>query len=440
MKKDLTTGKVSRTMLLFAGPMILGNLLQQLYNISDTLIVGRFLGSQALAAVGSTYTLFTFLTSIFIGLCMGSGTVVAYYVGKKEADSLEKSISASFWFIALLTVLINVFLVTGLDRILQLLQVPASLTALMGDYVRIIACSLIFVFLYNYFAFLLRAFGNSLTPLIFLGISSALNIVLDLVFVLLFDLGVAGAAWATVASQIFAGTALFIYTIKKEPLIRHALRCRLPSHTYFVQIIRFSIATCIQQSVMNFGILMIQGLVNSFGTSVMAAFAAAVKIDAFAYMPAQEFGNAFSTFLSQNNGAGKKDRIRQGTRNAFLISMAFCLSVSAIIFVMAPRLMSFFVAPENTGIISIGVQYLRIEGSFYCLIGILFLLYAYYRGLGRPEMSIVLTVISLGTRVLLVYALSPIPLLGTTAIWAAIPIGWLLADLTGIAFMKKLVK
>ena len=204
------------------------------------------------------------------------------------------------------------------------------------------------------------------------------------------------------------------------------------------EVMRFSLAASIQQSVMNFGILMIQGLVNSFGTSVMAAFAAAVKIDSFAYMPAQEFSNSFSLFTSQNSGAGDKKRVREGVRTSVKLSISFCLVVSVLIFLFAEYLMMIFVHPEETEIIRIGVEYLRIEGSFYCGIGLLFLFYAYYRGIGKPEMSVVLTVISLGTRVALSYALAPI--LGVRVIWWSIPIGWALADLTGGVYMKKLVK
>lgn len=202
--------------------------------------------------------------------------------------------------------------------------------------------------------------------------------------------------------------------------------------------IRHSSAACVQQSVMNFGILMIQGLVNSFGAAVMAAFAAAVKIDSFAYMPAQEFGNAFSLFISQNYGGGKQERVQEGIRKAVKVSAAFCLAVSSVIFILAPYLMQIFVDKTKTEIIRTGVGYLRIEGSFYCGIGILFLLYGYYRGVERPEMSLFLTIISLGTRVLLAYLLSPIPSIGVLGIWWAIPIGWFLADLTGILYLKKM--
>ena len=170
----------------------------------------------------------------------------------------------------------------------------------------------------------------------------------------------------------------------------------------------------------------------------MAAFAAAVKIDSFAYMPAQEFGNAFSLFISQNHGAGEKGRVREGMRSAVKISMLFCIFISLLVFLFAPYLMLLFISPEETGIIAIGSGYLRVEGAFYCGIGILFLLYGYYRGINRPEMSLVLTVISLGTRVLLAYILAPLPQIGVPGIWSAIPIGWILADVTGILYLRRL--
>ena len=201
---------------------------------------------------------------------------------------------------------------------------------------------------------------------------------------------------------------------------------------------RHASAACVQQSVMNFGILMIQGLVNSFGASVMAAFAAAVKIDSFAYMPAQEFSNAFSLFIAQNYGSQKRKRMQEGIRKAGMLSILFCLLVSGIIFGLAPYLMQIFVDGTETEILAIGTQYLRIEGSFYVGIGILFLLYGYYRGVEKPELSLLLTILSLGTRVLLAYLLAPIDRIGVLGIWWAIPIGWILADSVGLLYLKKL--
>lgn len=425
------------TMLVFSGPMILGNLLQQCYNIADTLIVGKVLGADALAAVGSAYTLMTFLTSIIIGLCMGSSAVFSVYFGKKERKRMKDSMTVSFLFIAAVTVVMNIAVFAGLHPILRILQVPAEIYELMREYVRIIFCGLIFVFLYNYFAFLLRSIGNSVVPLCFLGVSTVINVILDVMFVMVLKKGVGGAAFATVLAQIVSGIGIGVYVWTKEPWLRPGKKEFMIRRNTLAEVVRHSTAACVQQSVMNFGILMIQGLVNSFGTAVMAAFAAAVKIDSFAYMPAQEFGNAFSLFISQNHGAGKGERVREGIRQAVKISVSFCLAVSLFIFLSAPLLMQIFVKKTEAEIIRIGSEYLRIEGVFYCGIGLLFLLYGFYRGVEKPEMSLVLTVISLGTRVLLAYLLSPIPFIGVKGIWWAIPIGWFLADVTGVVYYEK---
>lgn len=443
MKKDLTKGSVQKTLLLFAGPMILGNLLQQCYNIADTLIVGRYLGSGALAAVGSSYTLMTFLTSILIGLCMGSGSVFSFYYGKKDETKMKESMLSSFLFVGSISAAINISVFAGMDAILRLLRVPEDIYGIMKEYTWVIFWGIFFVFLYNFFAFLLRAMGNSLIPLLFLGAASVVNIVLDLLFVVTFEMGVSGAAWATVTAQMIAGVGIALYTWVREPDLRFLKLIRVKEgkkiwkilYKTLPEVMRFSVAASVQQSVMNFGILMIQGLVNSFGTLVMAAFAAAVKIDSFAYMPAQEFSNSFSIFTSQNYGAGDEKRVRDGVRASVKLSVWFCILVSFCIFAFAPYLMMIFIHPEETEIIRIGAEYLRIEGSFYWGIGLLFLLYAYFRGIGKPEMSVVLTVISLGTRVLLSYTLAPV--FGVQVIWWSIPIGWVLADVTGVMYMKK---
>ncbi len=437
MKKDLTQGNVTKTMLLFAGPMIVGNLLQQCYNIADTLIVGRVLGAGALAAVGSAYTLMTFLTSIIIGLCMGSGAVFSVCFGRGDRQQMKQSMAASFLFVALVTILINGIVFAGLHPILQLLRVPEEIYGLMQEYVRVIFFGIFFVFLYNYFAFLLRAVGNSVTPLCFLGVAAVLNIGLDMLFVMVLDFGVGGAALATVIAQTVSGLGIGVYVWLREPELRLNRRAFHFGKGRMLEIIRHATAACIQQSVMNFGILMIQGLVNSFGATVMAAFAAAVKIDSFAYMPAQEFGNAFSLFISQNYGGGKRERVQEGIRKAIQVSVVFCLVISILIFFFAPFLMQIFVKDTETAIIQTGVGYLRVEGSFYCGIGMLFLLYGYFRGVEKPEMSLILTVISLGTRVLLAYLLAPLPAIGVWGIWWAIPIGWILADVTGLLCVKK---
>ncbi|MCI9637589.1 MAG: MATE family efflux transporter [Hungatella sp.] len=434
MNKDLTKGPVMRSMLLFAVPMILGNLLQQCYNVADTLIVGQFLGKNALAAVGSSFTLMTFLTSILLGLCMGSGALFSIRFGQKDEEGLKESICASFALIASAAVILNVLAYACLDFIQVFLRVPEDVWGSMREYLRIIFCGIAATFLYNYFASFLRAVGNSVVPLVFLGVSAGLNIILDLWFVLGLGRGVAGAAEATVIAQYGSGLGIAVYAMTRCVELRGIRRGIRIQWRCVKEIAGFSVLTCVQQSVMNLGILMVQGLVNSFGPTVMAAFAAAVKIDAFAYMPVQDFGNAFSTFIAQNYGAEEGERIREGLKGAILASMAFCILVSALVWIFARPLMTMFVEAKETKTIWEGVRYLRIEGAFYCGIGCLFLLYGLYRALGKPGMSVVLTVISLGTRVALAYVLSEIPAIGVTGIWWSVPIGWFLADAAGISY------
>ena len=206
------------------------------------------------------------------------------------------------------------------------------------------------------------------------------------------------------------------------------------------KIVSNSVLTSVQQSIMNFGILMVQGLVNSFGFAVSAAFAAVVKIDAFAYMPAQDFGNAFATFIAQNHGTGQKERIHKGIFTAVKISCIFCLAASVCVYLFAKPLMLLFVHPGETEIIYIGIGYLRIEGVFYVGIGILFLLYGLFRGLGKSSVSIVLTVISLGSRVALAYVLSALPAVGIVGIWWSVPIGWALADVVGFLIYLRQIR
>lgn len=278
--------------------------MQQFYNIADTLIVGRVVGKNALAAVGSAYTLMTFLTSIFLELSMGAGALFSIYKGKNDKHALRVAVAHAFVLIMAVMVFDNVLVYVCMHPILWFLRVPQEVMEEM------------------------------------------------------------------------------------------------------------------QQSVINFGILMVQGLVNSFGATTMAAFAAAVKIDTFAYLPVQDFGNAYSTFVAQNYGVKDYGRIQKGTKEAFAISIVFSIIISILVCTFAASLMEIFVKAQETAVIACGVQYLRIEGSFYCGIGCLFLLYGYYRAINKAQMSVVLTVISLGLRVVLAYILS-VPL-KAPGIWVAI--------------------
>lgn len=349
MQRNLTKGSITVNLLLFALPLMFGNLLQQLYNVADTMLYG-------------------------------SG----------EKRKMRQSIFMAFCLIGLIALVINLLVYIGMDGILWVLRVPASIKGLMKDYLWVIFLGILATFLYNYFSNLLRAIGNSMVPLLFLAVSSILNIILDLLFVLKFHWGVQGAAGATVFSQYVSGIGICIYAYVKVKDIRITKEDMYWGKENLSLILNLSVMTSLQQSIMNFGILMVQGLVNSFGTVIMAAFAAAVKIDSFAYMPVQDFGNAFSTYVAQNYGAKEEKRIKNGIKSAVMMSMVFCVIVSFLVFVFA-----------------------------------------------KPLMSVILTIASLGTRVLLAYVLSAIPVIGVTGIWMSVPIGWFLADIIGIFYYFK---
>lgn len=427
---NLTKGPITRSLILFSIPMILGNLLQQLYNIVDTLIVGRTIGATALSAVGSSYALMTLLTSIILGLCMGSGVVFAQYYGANENKKLLNSIYNAFVFIMLATVVLNIIAYLLLPSIVIWLNIPSKAIEMTKDYLLVIFSGILFVSIYNFFCAILRSLGNTFIPLVILAISAITNIILDLVFIVIFSMGVKGAALATVISQILSALFITIYFFKNMKAYWPDKKNRVFNKEIVGLILNNSVLTAIQQSIMNFGILMVQGLVNSFGYITSAAFAVGVKIDAFAYMPAQDFGNAFATYVAQNYGAQNKERIEKGYHTALLVSSLFCILVALIVNVFAAPLMKIFISKPS--VVAIGAEYLHIEGTFYIGIGILFLLYALYRGLGKPFMSIVLTVISLGLRVLLAYALSSY--MGQIGIWWSVPIGWAIADLFGIVY------
>ncbi len=436
-QKDLTKGPVFQTMFVYALPMICGNILQQGYNIADTWVVGNFIGTGALGAVGSAFALMTFLTSVLLGLCMGSGVVFSRCFGRKDAQGLKCSICASFVLTAAVSFVLTAGSLLLTDYIITWMNIPDAVRDITKDYLELIFWGIPAVALYNFFAAYLKSIGNSVVPLVFLGISTVLNISLDILFVVCLNRGTSGAAAATVIAQYISGIGIGFYVLMKRQEAAAAFLHFRISKSSLGEIAGYSVLTCMQQSVMNLGILMVQGLVNSFGTDIMAAFAAAVKIEAFTYMPAQEYANAFSTFTAQNAGAGSRKRIREGIRCAFMTSAAYCLAASAVIWIFAERLMRLFVRADETAIIKEGVRYLHIVGPFYCGIGCLFLFYALYRAAGRPGMSVVLTAVSLGTRVGLSYMLAAVWTAGVCGIWWSIPIGWGLADLTGAVYYKK---
>lgn len=432
--RDLTTGSISRGLWAFAVPLMLGNVLQQFYNLADTWVVGKYIGDNALAAVGSSYTLLTFLTSVVIGLSLGTGSFVSMAFGRKQNSAIRSGVFMSSVLIGAVTLVITALFYALLDPIISALLVPEEIVQDMRTYLSWVFIGFFATFLYNYVSNLLRSLGNSTVPLIFLGVSVVLNVGLDLLFVIPFGWGIAGAAAATVIAQYISGIGIVVYFLAACPEYRPKRSDMHWDIKNFRSILSLSGLTCLQQSVMNLGILMVQAVVNSFGPVVMAAFAVAVKIDTIAYMPVQDLGNAFSVFVAQNHGAGQPKRIKSGIKQTLASTAVFCAVISLLVCLFAEPLMKLFVDGSNMQTVAVGAEYLRTEGACYIGIGILFMMYGYYRAVNKPFMSVVLTVISLGTRVLLANVLSAVPEIGVFGIWISIPIGWFLADSAGAAY------
>lgn len=433
--RDFTQGSIVKSLLKFSIPLFIGNLLQQLYNVVDSIIVGKFISSSALASVGASFALMVLINSIIFGLCIGSSTLFSIEYGKKNLNALKNAIYISFVFILSFTILLNLLLYFNIDRLIDFMNIPKNIIFDTKSYLVIVLLGVVASFIYNFISAILRSIGNSKVPVIFILISTIINIILDLYFIVILKMGVKGAAYATVISQYVSALGIFIYyhiTQKTLRLNKHDMYFKME---VFKSICNFSIITSLQLSVMNFGILIVQSIVNKFGVATIAAFTSSVKIEALAYMPAQDFSNALSTFIAQNFGAQNKERIKKAFISSIKITTIFCIFISILVFIFSKELLEIFINKENVEILNIGSSYLRVVSPFYFAIGLLFLLYAYFRAIGKTQISLYLTIVSLGTRVVLALILSKI--IAFNGISYSIILGWIIADLIGFYLVKK---
>lgn len=437
---DMTKGDPTKTILKFAFPFLVGNLFQQLYNIVDSVVVGKFIGTSALASVGSSFMLMNFFSFVIIGLCMGASSVYSLFFGEKNYSKLRKSIFISFLSIGVFTILLSILIILNTKNMLLLINTPQSILEGSNDYLKIIFAGLIFVFLFNACSALLRSIGDSRSPLYFLILAAIINIILDLVFVTVFNMGIVGVALATIIAQAVSSILCLLYVLIKVPIVRISKKDMVFDKGIVIMVGKYSFLTSIQQSIMTFGMVCVQGIVNTFGSDTIAAFTAAGKIDSIAYLPVQDFGNAFSTYVAQNKGARNISRIYEGIKSASRTIVLFCFIFSILIFINSKRLMEIFVNENEINVINLGIEYLSIISVFYMLIGFLFMFYGFFRGIGALKTSLALTIISLGTRVIMSYILSSIPALSQRGIWWSVPVGWALANITGFIIYLKTKK
>ncbi len=422
--RDLTKGKEWKEILIFAMPMLLGNVFQQLYNIVDSIIVGNILGKGALAAVGASFPIIFALIALIIGLGSGFGVVISQYFGAKQIMNVKRTISTMFITLSVLSVVMTILGITLSTPIFRLLKLPDELMNDAVIYLIIYMAGLFPMFGFNAISSTLRGLGDSKTPLVFLIISTVMNIALDMLFILVFDWGIAGAAWATVISQAGAFVSGVVYLNRTHEIIKIRLSEMWFDKQIFKQGVRIGMPTGLQQTFVALGMMALMGIVNTFGTDVIAAYSVGGRIDSFAALPAIALSGALATFVGQNLGAGKEERVRKGLIATMGIGVIFGIVLTAVIIAFRTQLVMLF--NKDAEVIRIGSEYLTIVNIFYMFFICMFIMYGMLRGAGATLIPMFISLFSLWViRVPLAEIFSHRMGYGETGIWWSVPVAWL---------------
>ena len=400
MTTDMTEGKIIPQLTGFTVPLILGNLFQLTYNAADSVIVGKFVGDDALAAVGTAGPVMNMVILFISGMCMGAGILMSTQYGAKKYAQLERQVSTAMigglGFSAAVTVLLLVFA----HPLLVLLQVPQDIIGSAAVYLRIIFGGLIFTFIYNFFSNTLRALGDSRAPLIFLIISAALNVVLDLFFVLALEWGVPGSALATVLSEALCCLFCLGYIKKKVPLLCLGKKWKVFDRAVLGRTFSYGITSALQQMCVQLGKICVQTIVNVQGVAFIAAFTAINRVDDFAMTPQQNIAHASTTFMAQNRGAGKIRRMKQGFYCTILLETIYTAVVLALVFLFSRQIMELFVGSDSEDVVTLGISYLELIAFMYVMPEATNIIQGFFRGLGDLKVTLVSTILNMSSRFL----------------------------------------
>ncbi len=432
--KDMTKGNEAKLIFYFALPMLVGNIFQQLYNTVDSIIVGKFLGKEALAAVGTSFPIIFLLVSLIMGITMGATILISQYFGAKDMEKVKKTIDTAYITLFIASIILTIIgLIIG-GPILKLMKVPPEIFQQSKEYLDITFIGLIGMFGYNSMSAILRGLGDSKTPVYFLIVSSIINIVLDLLFILQFNMGVGGAAWATIISQGISFVWSVLYLNKNHKVFKINVKAMKFDKDIFYKSVKLGLPGGIQQMVFSLGMMTMQGLINSFGGVTMAAFAAASKIDSFASMPIMNFGAAISTFTGQNIGANKPERVKKGLTTTLIMSTVMSIAISVVLILLGTPLVRLFT--NDSSVVAEGLNYLHRVTPFYFVIGAMFIINGVVRGAGEAIFPMIASILSLWlVRLPVAYLLSPS--LGSNGIWWAIPIAWTFGFIITFLYFKS---
>jgi putative MATE family efflux protein len=420
----MTNGNISNHLIKFAVPLVLGNLFQLTYNAADSIIVGRYVGTSALAAVGTANPIMNIIIFLIVGICMGASVLMSEYFGANDIKKFKSEVSTTMIAGLIFTGIIIIICVILVEPILRLIQTPQEIISDAATYLRIIFIGLIFTFLYNVYASTLRSIGDSKSPLIFLIISAILNVVMDIIFVVYFNMGVAGAAIATVTAEMFSSLFCIIYVYKKVPLLHFSKNEIVLDKDLLKRTISYSSVTAMQQTCLYVGKVLVQSAVNPLGVDAIATFNAVNRVDDFAFTPQQSISNAMTTFLAQNRGAKKHERIKQGLWTGLKIETLYWCIIVGLIYFGANNLMNLFVPNEGSKVIELGVIYLHMMAFFYVLPAWTNGIQGYFRGMGQLKVTLISTFSQMFGRVTFAYLLAP--RLGIVGIALSCFAGWVI--------------
>ncbi|WP_425448205.1 MATE family efflux transporter [Dethiothermospora halolimnae] len=429
--KDLTKGHEGKLIFYFALPMLIGNIFQQLYNTVDSIIVGNFLGKEALAAVSTSFPVLFLLISLIMGITMGSTILISQFYGAKDYANLKKTIDTTYIFLFVGSILITILGLVLSGPILKLLNTPGNILPQAKSYINVIFIGIVAMFGYNSISAILRGLGDSKTPLKFLIISTILNIILDVLFIVVFKFGVSGAAWATVIAQGFS----FIYGIyhlnKHHEVLKFNVKDMEFDKAIFFKSLKIGLPSGVQQVLFSLGMMAIQSIINPFGETTMAAFGAGSRLNSFGTMPIMNFGSAISAFVGQNLGAGKNERVKKGYKYTLLMSVSMSIIITVLVFIFGEKMVWLF--NKDPEVIKIGTSYLKIVSSFYAVVSIMFITTGVLRGAGDTFVPMIISILTLWLiRIPVATFLSE--RIGTNGIWASVPAGWTIGMVLTIGY------
>ncbi|HBF4285040.1 MATE family efflux transporter [Clostridioides difficile] len=432
--KDLTTGHEGKSIFFFAMPMLIGSLFQQLYNTADSIIVGRFIGKEAMAAVSGANPIMFLLVAALMGVSLGFSILVSQFYGSGDLKKVKATIDTTYILLFIGSILISILGIVFGGPMLKLMNTPESVFAQSKLYLTIIFSGILFSAGYNSVSAILRGLGDSVTPLYFLIIATILNIVLDLTFIVVLRMGVEGVALATIMAQAVSFIISIIYLNKKHEVLKFKIKGIVYDNKIFKDGLRLGLPSGVQQMLFSIGNMALQFLVNSYGTSAMAAFGAGLRIENFISLPIMNLGSAVSTFVAQNIGAGENERVKKGIRESIKMTLVLAVTVIALILLFKENLIALFNTDKD--VIKIGSSYLFIIGPFFLFIGTSFVLSSAMKGAGDSMFALISSIVSLWLgRLPASYMLSKF--FGTDGIWMGIPFGWTLGLIVTVIYYRK---